>query len=228
MIDIPYIAEVAALIGDPSRANMLSALKDDGVLSATELAHVAGVAPNTASGHLARLTEVGMITVECKGRHRYYKLACHEVAEALEALEALAANTAPRHQPRSPHDGAIRYARSCYDHLAGSLGVRLAEAFAQLQYIERTPRGFALLDKGEKAFVSLGIDLDALKAKRRRIVRCCPDWSERAAHLGGALAAELFEQFCDHGWLRRQRGTRAVSVTQKGKAALQDHFRMEC
>jgi DNA-binding transcriptional ArsR family regulator len=228
MADIPYIAESAALIGDPARANMLSALKDDGVLSATELAHVAGVAPNTASGHLARLIQAGMITVECKGRHRYYSLACHEVAEALEALEALAANIAPRHRPRSHHDDAIRYARSCYDHLAGRLGVRLAEAFMQLQFIKHTPDGFALLDRGKTAFVTLGIDMDALKAKRRRIVRYCPDWSEREAHLGGALAAELFEKFCDHGWLRRQKGTRAVSVTPKGKAALRKHFRMEC
>ena len=228
MIDIPYIAEAAALIGDPGRANMLSALKDDGVLSATELGHVAGVAPNTASGHLARLTEAGMVTVECKGRHRYYSLACHEVAEALEALEALAANIAPRHRPRSHHDEAIRYARSCYDHLAGRLGVRLAEALARLQFIEHTPDGFALLDRGETAFVTLGIDIEALKAKRRRLVRRCPDWSERQAHLGGALGAQLFEQFCDLGWLRRQRGTRAVSVTPKGKSALRKQFRMEC
>lgn len=228
MVDIPYIAEAAALIGDPARANMLSALKDDGVLSATELAHVAGVAPNTASGHLAKLTETGMVTVECKGRHRYYSLACHEVAEALESLEVLATNIAPRHRPRSKHDDAIRYARSCYDHLAGRLGVALAEALMQLQYIERTPDGFALLDKGAKAFVTLGIDIDALKAKRRRLVRICPDWSERQAHLGGALAAELFEKSCDRGWLRKQRSTRAVSVTPKGKAALRRHFRLAC
>ena len=169
-----------------------------------------------------------MVTVERKGRHRYYSLACHEVAEALEALEALAASIAPRHRPGSHHDDAIRYARSCYDHLAGRLGVRLAEALAQLQFIERTPDGFALLDRGETAFVALGIDIDALKAKRRRLVRRCPDWSERQAHLGGALGAELFERFCDLGWLRRQSGTRAVSVTPKGKTALRKHFRMEC
>ena len=228
MVDIPYIAESAALIGDPARANMLSALKDDGVLSATELAHVAGVAPNTASGHLARLTEAGMVTVECKGRHRFYSLTRHEVAEALEALEALAASIAPRQRPRSHHDEPIRYARSCYDHLAGRLGVRLAEALAQLQFIKHTPDGFALLDKGATAFVTLGIDIDALKAKRRRLVRRCPDWSEQQAHLGGALGAELFEQFCDRGWLRRQRSTRAVSVTPKGKSALREHFRIEC
>jgi hypothetical protein len=163
MADIPYIAEAAALIGDPARANMLSALEDDGVRSATGLAHVAGVAPNTASGHLA-----------------------------------------------------------------GRLGVRLAEALAQLHFIKHTPDGFALLDRGETAFVTLGIDIDALKAKRRRLVRPCPDWSERQAHLGGALGAELFERFCDLGWLRRQSGTRAVSVTPKGKSALRKHFRMEC
>ena len=228
MVDIPYIAEAAALIGDPARANMLSALKDDDVLSATELAHVAGVAPSTASGHLAKLNDAGMVSVSCKGRHRYYSLACHEVAEALESLEALAANTAPRHGSRSHHDGAIRYARSCYDHLAGHLGVRLAEALVQLGWIERTPDGFALTGKGERASVALGFDLDAIKAKRRRMVRRCPDWSERQVHLGGALPAKMFELFSDRGWLRTHRGTRAVSVTPTGKAALREHFRMEC
>ena len=227
MVDIPYIAEAAAIIGDPARANMLSALKDDGVLSATELAHVAGVAPNTASGHLAKLTEIRMVTVECKGRHRYYSLACHEVAEALESLEALAANIAPRNRPRSRHDSAIRYARSCYDHLAGRLGVRLAESLVQLDYVARTPDGFALSERGETAFVAYGIDLDALKATRRRLVRRCPDWSESQAHLGGALGAKLFELFCDLSWLRRQRGTRAVFITPKGKSAFRKHFQME-
>ena len=126
MIDVPYIAEVASLIGDPARANMLSALKDAPVLSATELAHVAGVAPNTASGHLAKLTQARMVTVTRQGRHRYYRLACDEVADALEALEALAVSAAPRQRRPGPRDDSIRFARTCYDHLAGRVGVKLA------------------------------------------------------------------------------------------------------
>ncbi len=228
MVDLPYIAEAAALIGDPARANMLSALKDDGVLSATELAHVAGVAPNTASGHLSKLVDARMIKVERKGRHRFFTLASPEVADALESLEALAENTVPRHRPKNPQDNEIRYARSCYDHLAGSLGVQLAQALVRLEYIDETTHGFDLLVKGADAFTALGINLDALKAKRRCLLRACPDWSERHVHLGGALGARLFEHFCEHGWLRRRRGNRAVAVSPKGRTAFRETFRMRC
>jgi len=228
MVDIPFIAEAAALIGNPARANMLLALKDDGVLSATELSQVAGVAPNTASGHLAMLTEARMLKVERKARHRYYRLACGEVAEALEALEALAENTAPRHRPRSAHDDAVRYARSCYDHLAGNIGVRLNQALVQLGYIQDAPDGFHLLETGELAFAAFGIDLNPLKAQRRNLLRRCPDWSEGKAHLGGALGARLFEKLCENDWIKRQKGFRAVSVTPEGKIALREHFQLEC
>ncbi len=224
MTDTPYIAEVASLIGDPARANMLSALKDEGVLSATDLAHVAGIAPNTASGHLAKLAAARMVTVERRGRHRYYGLAYHEVAETLEVLEALAVRTAPRFRPKSRQDDANRYARSCYDHLAGRLGVRLSEALVQLDYIERKTDGFSLSGSGEKAFAAFSIDIGALKAKRRRMLRACPNWSEDTVHLGGALAASLFQRFCELGWLRKKRGNRIVLLTPKGRTALRQHF----
>jgi DNA-binding transcriptional ArsR family regulator len=224
MVDIPYIAEAAALIGDPARANMLSALKDDGILSATELAQVAGVAPNTASGHLLKLVDAKMIVVERKGRHRFFALACAEVADALEALEALAEKTTPRHRPKGPEDRDTRYARSCYDHLAGRLGVELAQALVRLEFIDQTARGFDLLDKGIDAFPKLGIDLDALKAKRRCLLRACPDWSEGRSHLGGALGAKLFEHFCESGWLRRRTGSRVVDLTPKGRSAFRQRF----
>jgi DNA-binding transcriptional ArsR family regulator len=228
MIDIPYIAEAAALIGDPARANMLSALKDDGVLSATELALVAGVAPNTASGHLARLTEAGMVAFDSKGRNRFYRLACDEVAEALESIEVLASSITPRHRPRSRNDHAIRYARCCYDHLAGNLGVKLAEGLVQLDYIEETSDGFALKSDGQEGFGSLGVDVDSLRKKRRRFIRRCPDWSEGSGHLGGALAAALFQRFCDLDWLRRHNTSRVVFVTHKGRMAFRKHFGIKC
>jgi DNA-binding transcriptional ArsR family regulator len=228
MVDIPYIAEAAALIGDPARANMLSALKDDDVLSATELAQVAGVAPNTASGHLSKLVDAQMVMVERKGRHRYFRLATSEVADALESLEALAENIAPRHRPKSPQDAEIRYARSCYDHLAGRLGIQLAQALIRLEYIDETARGFDLSVKGAGALTPLGIDLDALKLKRRRFLRPCPDWSEGHFHLGGALGAKLFEYFCEQGWLKRRRGNRAVVATAKGRTQFRDKFGMQC
>ena len=185
MADTPYIAEVAALIGDPARANMLLTLKDVGVLSATELAHVAGVAPNTASGHLARLTEAGIVTVERKGRHRYFRLAGDAVADALEALESLATRSVPRSRPPGPRDPAIRFARSCYDHLAGTLGVRLTWSLASRGYLKAAESNFLLTKKGERAFKNLGIDVDLLRAGRRQLTRRCLDWSEKRPHLGG-------------------------------------------
>ena len=228
MVDIPNIAKAAALIGDPARANMLSALKDDGALSATDLAEVAGVAASTASGHLSKLVDAGMIRVERKGRQRIFTLACAEVADALEALEALAETTAPRHRPRSRQDREIRYARACYDHLAGRLGVELAQALVGLEYIERTPHGFDLLDRGADALAGLGVDLAALKAKRRRLLRACPDWSEGHVHVGGALGAMLFERFCHNGWLRRRRGSRVLDITPNGRSAFREQFGMKC
>jgi DNA-binding transcriptional ArsR family regulator len=228
MIDIPYIAEAAALIGDPARANILSALKDDGVLSATELAYVAGVAPNTASGHLSRLTEADFVRVERRGRHRFYRLACHEVAEALESLEALAARTSPRVPLPGPQASRIRNARSCYDHLAGRVGVKLVESLVGLGYIKATHDDFVLLKRGEKAFTELGVDFQALRSNRRRLTRRCPDWSEQNAHLGGALGAALFSQFTKRGWMRSDGDSRAVTVTPKGKTALRRHFSLDC
>ena len=224
MIDIPYIAEVAALIGDPARANMLSALKDDGVLTATELAHIAGVAPNTASGHLAKLAQAGLVVVESKGRHRYYRLAGTHVAETLEALEELAVHAAPRSRSPGLRDESIRFARVCYDHLAGDVGIRLAGALMGLGYLKPVEGDFRLSRKGEVALAKFGMRFDQLKATRRPLVRSCLDWSGRRPHLGGALGASLFARFSELGWLRRRRNTRAVSITNRGREGFRDWF----
>jgi DNA-binding transcriptional ArsR family regulator len=224
MPDIPDIAAAAALIGDPARANILSALKDDHALSATELANVAGVAPNTASGHLARLVKAGMIEVEAKGRNRYYRLSCHEVADALETIEALTSKLLPDMEPQIIGNHEMRFARSCYDHLAGTVGVRLTQQLRELKYIVSVSNGFFLTNKGERAFSSLGIDVQSLKTSRRCLTRRCPDWSEHSIHLGGALGAALFKRFLDLGWIQKRRGSRAVSITQRGKKALKDYF----
>jgi DNA-binding transcriptional ArsR family regulator len=228
MVDITDIAQVAALLGDPARANILFALKDDGALSATELAHVAGVAPNTASGHLARLKEVDLISVRRSGRWRYYRLARPEVAHILEDLEALAALIAPPKRASARSDPAIRYARRCYDHLAGTLRVRLTDALVDLRYLKRTSGGFAILDEGRSALAALGIELEGPKPTRRPLVRRCPDWSEGRAHVGGVLAAALFEHFVQQGWLRPKGGERAVELTPDGKLAFREHFDLAC
>ena len=226
MVDV-YIAEVASLMGDPARANMLCALKDDGALTATELAHVAGVAPSTASEHLAKLTQAKLIAVRHEGRYRHYRLACGEVADALESLETLAVTVAPRHRPRLSGDESVRFARSCYDHLAGSLGVELYRSLIRLGYLVSTNDGCALRKKGEAGFADLGIDLGALRMRRRRFAGQCLDWSERRPHLSGALGAELFARLCERGWLRRQQGTRALLLTGQGRRGFRDRFQIE-
>jgi DNA-binding transcriptional ArsR family regulator len=226
MLDI-YIAEVAALIGNPARTNMLCALKDDGVLTATELARIGGVAPNTASEHLAKMMQARMIAVERQGRHRYYRLACGEVADALEALGAIAANAAPRHQLEDPQDRPLRFARTCYDHLAGNLGVELNSSLVSLGYLKSTNNGFVLGKKGEAAVADFGIDVAALRARRRRFIGHCVDLSEQRPHLGGALGASLFARLRELGWLEPDKGTRAVLVTRRGRQGFRDSFQIE-
>ena len=228
MVDTTDIAQAAVLMGDPARANMLCALRDEGTLTASELSCVAGVAPNTASGHLARLSDAGLVVFETAGRRRLYRLKNETVADIIEALEALAGEISPHKRTSERLDPAIRFARTCYDHLAGTLGVRLAKASVSCGYLEPTSNGFALRDEGKEALCRLGVDLDQLTTTRRPLLRRCPDWSEGDAHLGGALAAGLFDLFWRRGWLRRQPGSRAVKLTPKGRAAFHEHFGMMC
>lgn len=227
MVDLADITIAAALLGDPARANMLYALKDEGALSATDLAHVAGVAPNTASGHLARLSEAGLVSAHRSGRWRYYRLARAQVAEILEALEALAGQIASEKLETARGGPAVRFARSCYDHLAGRLAVDLTEALVRAGHFERDSRGFTLRDAGRAALIELGVDMDGLDATRRPMLRSCPDWSEGSFHIGGALGARLFEHFCDRGWLTRRKGVREVRLSPDGKEAFRRHFGIE-
>lgn len=227
MVEGLYIAEVAALIGDPARANILSALKDERALTATELAHVAGVSPQTASGHLSKLTEARLVAVSRQGRHRYYRLANRHVAEALEALMMLAATSTPRRRPRGPQDDAVRYARSCYDHLAGQLGVALTWSLVDLGHLRPDDDSFALTKKGETALGAFGIDADTLRRRRRPLTRHCLDWSERRPHLGGALGAALLTRMQELDWVKRAPGTRAVTLTAAGRRGLRDTFSLD-
>lgn len=220
----PYIAEVASLIGDPARANMLAALKDERALTASELAFLARVTPQTASGHLARLTGARLVAVERQGRHRYYRLANADVADALEALMALAVAGPPRHRLPAAADDAVRFARTCYDHLAGRLGVGLAWSLVDRGYLRASDDGFALTRKGAAALGRFGIDTDALRHGRRPLTRRCLDWSERRPHLGGALGAAIFTRLRGLGWVRGGRTSRAVTLTENGRAGLAKAF----
>jgi DNA-binding transcriptional ArsR family regulator len=223
----PNIATVGALIGDPARAAILTMLADGRALPAGELAAAAGLSPSAASAHLAKLLEGGLLALEREGRHRYYRLAGPEVAGALESLALIAA------QPRcdavvlSKQAQTLRYARSCYDHLAGKLGVDIAAAMEkrrliasaeQSKSVEVTRAGAAWL---EAVFT---IDVRELKPGRHGLACRCLDWTERRHHLAGPLGARLFQRCCDLGWLKRTPQSRAVRITQRGRNSLQVHL----
>lgn len=205
----PRLAEIAALVGDPARANILSALSDGRALSASELAYFAGVSPQTTSGHLAKLTEAQLLAVEKQGRHRYYRLATARVAHMIEGIMAVAG--APRaDRPPAKADAGLRLARTCYDHLAGRLGVGLADALHQRGHVVLTEDGGEVTEAGVEFLSHFGVDLVEARRRRRIYCRPCLDWTERRAHLAGAVGAALAARCFDLGWLKRQRDTRAL------------------
>lgn len=227
MADEPYIAETAALIGDPGRANILSALMGGRALTASELAHVAGVTPQTASGHLAKLLAGNLVAVERQGRHRYFRLASEKVAHALEALMLLSRDGAPRHRPTGPKDEAMRFARTCYDHLAGQVGVAVTHGLVQRGCLVEAEEDFELTERGAEMLSGFGIELAGLRRKRRAFARRCLDWSERRAHLGGALGAALLGRMEDRGWVQRTPDSRAILLKAKGARGLRETFGVE-
>ena len=216
MTNGPYIAEIAALVGDPARANMLSALMDGGALSAGELAYVAHVTPQTASAHLAKLVDARLLRDERRGRNRYFRLAAPEVARMLEEIMAVAVARTPRYRPAWMRDEALRSARTCYDHLAGRLGVALAGSLTEHGYVLLDDDGGAVTEDGAKFLTGFGLDLAGATGKRRRFCRPCLDWSERRLHLGGAVGAALAQRCFGLGWIERIKDSRAVAITPTG------------
>ena len=217
MKDGPVISSVAALIGDPARANILTALMDGRALTGSELAEAAGVSLPTTSGHLSKLVKSQLLTVEKQGRHRYFRLSGPDVADVLESLMGLAQRTGAVRLRTGPRDKALREARVCYDHLAGEQGVALLAALERHKLL--TPGDLPhLTTKGRGAFVSLGIDVAALEHKRRPVCLHCLDWSERRHHLGGGLGAAFLHHAIDRNWIRRGDG-RTLRFTPAGHAA---------
>ncbi len=218
------IAEVAGLIGDPARANMLSALMGGQALTAGELARHAGVTAQTTSGHLGKLTEARLVTVEKQGRHRYYRLASPDVAQAIHALMALAASGPTRYHPIGPKDAALRLARTCYDHMAGRLAVALADALTGNGYVILADGAGLVTDEGRRFFCDFGIDLDEATRSKRPLCRTCLDWSERRPHLAGRIGATLLDRSLALGWIGRTAESRALRITRAGEVGFGGTF----
>ena len=222
------LAEVAAVVGDSGRAGMLHALMDGRALTASELARVASITPQTASGHLNRMTAIGLLSVERQGRHRYHRLATPAVAHMLESMMQVASALPPSRKrfATGPRDAALRTARTCYDHLAGRLGVALADAMVAHGYAEFAGDAGIITDAGTAFLGRIGIDVGGMLAPRAKRVLCrpCLDWSERRPHLAGAVGAALCDLSLNNGWIRRLDGTRAVLITPKGYRVFREQF----
>jgi DNA-binding transcriptional ArsR family regulator len=216
MIAETDIAAVGALIGDRARASMLNALMGGEPMSAGELARVGGVSPSGATAHLRRLREGGLVVDETAGRQRVFRLAGPELAEALEALALVAPPLPVRGLREARALGALKRARTCYDHLAGELGVAVTGALVEREILERDDGGFAVTGDGRDWFGQLGLDLEALRRTRRSLARGCVDWTERRPHVAGSLGAGIAAMLLTRGWVRRRPGGRAIVVTAAG------------
>jgi DNA-binding transcriptional ArsR family regulator len=216
------VAAVARLIGNPARATMLDVLLDGRAHSASELAREARVAPSTASSHLADLLDGGLVTAERVGRQQLYRIADPRVARAMEALAIFA----PRRQVRSLRqaisDGHLRSGRTCYDHLAGRLGVALTDALIAERVLRPRDGAFAITHSGEDRLGALGVDVAGARKRRRGYALACLDWSERRPHLAGALGAALCDRLLSLGWISRRPACRGVVVTSEGTRGLRE------
>ncbi|HEX6959375.1 MAG TPA: helix-turn-helix transcriptional regulator [Ferrovibrio sp.] len=216
----PQFALVAALVGDPARANILRMLMDGRARTAKELAFAAGVTPQTTSGHLAKLVDGKLLTVASQGRHRYYRLANGLVACAIEGLMALAGERAmPRHRHNHALTEDLRQARTCYDHLAGRIGVQIFNRLLAADCLRESGSeqgDFGVTAEGYRLFAGIGIDVDSVARQRRGFARPCLDWSERVPHLAGGLGAAIASRCFELGWIERRPHSRAVAVTAAG------------
>jgi DNA-binding transcriptional ArsR family regulator len=240
------IAAVAGLIGERTRARVLLALGDGRALAASVLAHEAGVSSSTVSGHLGKLLDAGLVSVEAHGRHRYYRLSGPRVARLLESLAELSPASPVTSLRQGTRANALRSGRYCYDHLAGRLGVRIMRSLLDRGVLTGGDRRFhgapaaqdrlaapghdldyRLTRAGETWMDGFGVDLDALRARRRPLIRYCTDWTEQQHHLAGALGAALAERMVERGWIERARNGRAVTVTDAGLRGLHEQLDLE-
>ncbi len=219
------VSRIAAAIGEPARARMLYNLVDGQARTSTELAMAANVSPSTASAHLNRLKGENLVKVLVQGKHRYYSLQGPKVARILEGLSVLAGGTRRKFIPNTPSH--LRAARTCYDHIAGALGVSLHDSFLERKWLAASALEYELTPAGTEAFERLGMDVEAMRELRRRFAYGCLDWSERRPHVGGALGAALLEIALKRKWVTRDLDTRALGVTSFGRRELLARFGLE-
>ncbi|BCH13789.1 ArsR/SmtB family transcription factor [Mesorhizobium sp. L-2-11] len=218
----PDIARIASLVGDPARANMLTALMGGTALTASELALEAGVSLPTASSHLSKLMEGGLLTLASQGRHRYYGLAGPQVAGMIEAITGVAAAVGPQRVRPGPRDAAMRVARVCYDHLAGEQAVAMLDRLVARQVLLRHDKEIRLGPSAASHFAAIGIDVES-KA-RRPVCRACLDWSVRRSHLAGTLGAAILDKILLEKWARHEKDSRAVIFSPMGRQAFEKVF----
>lgn len=222
-LDLPTLA---GILSDASRVAMISALLDGRSLTARELSHGAAITPQTASFHLGKLSAAGLVDVVPQGRHKYYRLASDEVVATLKSMLAMAPQS--KAKPAAKKQNAVCFGRTCYGHLAGRLGVAVAETLEQQGFIRRDgDSDFIITDEGKVFFTGLGLGHADLKRSRRRMASQCLDWSERHPHVGGALGHALTQVFLDRKWFRTKPGKRDIIVTAEGRQGLQNLLRID-
>ena len=228
MVAAANLVEVAALVGDTARATMLAALMGGQALTATELAYCANISRSTASGHLGKLVAARLLTVTRKRRFSYYRIASPLVARMLESIKLVAAiEVPPRHRPRSADDEALRFARSCYDHLAGRAGVAITDALMAMGHLVLTDEGGELTSSGQRFLSTFGADLMRWPDSRRVFCQPCLDWTERRFHLKGVVGAAILHRLLQLGWFERVSDSRALRLTASGRAGLSEIFHIE-
>ena len=220
----PDIALLGSLIGDPARANMLTALMNGMALTATELAGVAGITIQTASAHLKKLESGGLLQQRKQGRYRYFSLSDDDVASVLEQLAGLAERKGHIRVRTGPKDPALRKARVCYNHLAGEMGVLMYDSLAARNFMTLAHDTLKLTDDGLSFIDKLGVDVYSLNSRRRPVCKPCLDWSARRSHLAGSLGTALLEHFFGKGWAKRETGTRIIRFNRNGEKAFRDLF----
>lgn len=217
MKDGPDISKVAALMGDPTRSNMLLSLMDGMELTATELAATSNITKQTASSHLTRMVDGGLLSKEVQGRHHYFRLSNGDVAQAIEALLNVAESGVGKRTRTGPKEPALRKSRICYDHLAGEMGVSMYVRMTKNGWIQTTNDSLLVTSSGWEALREIGICSDDLPKTLRPQCKTCLDWSMRRHHLAGQIGAEILKRFFDYGWAKRRSGTRIIDFSKRGE-----------